>query len=546
MRTPLARTLARYWHTLRPLKPVQVYGRIWFHLHHPHPDARPPPPLGAHLHVWKACEHPPVLMGPDRFHLLGVERQIASPGDWNRADWPRLWRYHLHYFEDWTASGANTRAAWHEALIARWIAENPPGRGIGWDPYPISRRIVNWIQWALARTQPNTAVCQSLAIQTRYLRRRLEFHLLGNHLWTNAKALIFAGSFFSGPEAEKWLKTGLMLLERERNEEILADGGHFERSPLYHAILLEDLLDLVQLAGIYPGRIPEVLVATWRQSIMHMFQWLWVMTHPDGRISFFNDAAFDLARDYSTLVRYAADLGLSVGRESATPIIALPQSGYIRLETGQAVLIADLAPIGPDYQPGHAHADTLSFELSLGRRRVLVNGGTSTYEAGPDRERQRGTALHNTVVVDGEDSSEVWGSFRVARRARPESVRSGQDGDQLWIEGAHDGYRRLPGRVTHGRRFELTDRRLKVIDTLTGRFREAQAFFRFAPGVVVEPMDRDRRGERPATIRWRCLGARQATLQPGTWHPRFGACEDCKVLVLTFARDRLETEFSWD
>lgn len=526
---------------------MQVYGRIWFRLHRPHPDTRPPPPLGVPAQAWKACAHAPVLVGPDRFRLLGVEREIAGPEDWNRADWPRLWQYHLHYFDDWTASGATARQLWHEKLITRWISENPPGSGIGWEPYPISRRIVNWIQWLLAETQvPDPALCQSLAVQTRYLRRRLEFHLLGNHLWTNAKALVFAGMFFSGPEAERWLKTGLMLLERERSEEILADGGHFERSPMYHAIFLEDLLDLVQLSGIYPGRIPESRVVSWRRSLLRMFGWLQGMTHPDGRISFFNDAAFDLASDYGTLVRYADELGLPVDREPRASIITFPQSGYIRLENRRAVLIADYAPIGPDYQPGHAHADTLSFELSLDRKRVLVNGGTSTYEEGPDRMRQRGTALHNTVVVDGQDSSEVWGSFRVARRARPIVVRSGQDQDRLWIEGAHDGYHRLPGRVTHERRLELTDGRLKVIDTLTGRFKEAQAFFRFAPGVVAEPMDRNSQGEGSATIRWRCSGARQATLQSGSWHPRFGACEDCQVLTLTFAEGRLETEFSWD
>ena len=79
--------------------------------------------------------------------------------------------------------------------------------------------------------------------------------------------------------------------------------------------------------------------------------------------------------------------------------------------------LLDVAPVGPDYLPGHAHADTLSFELSLFGQRVLVNSGTSQYEAGPERSRQRGTAAHNTVIVDGHDSSEVWAGFRVARRA---------------------------------------------------------------------------------------------------------------------------------
>ena len=80
---------------------------------------------------------------------------------------------------------------------------------------------------------------------------------------------------------------------------------------------------------------------------------------------------------------------------------------------------ADVGEIGPDYRPGHAHADTLCFELSVFGQRLVVNSGTSEYGLGAERLRQRGTAAHSTVQIDGADSSEVWSGFRVARRARP-------------------------------------------------------------------------------------------------------------------------------
>ena len=82
------------------------------------------------------------------------------------------------------------------------------------------------------------------------------------------------------------------------------------------------------------------------------------------------------------------------------------------------LLVCDVAPIGPDHLPAHAHADTLSFELSFKGRRVFVNSGTSEYGLSAERQRQRGTAAHNTLVLDEENSSEVWAGFRVARRAR--------------------------------------------------------------------------------------------------------------------------------
>src|SRR5262249_6854070 len=146
---------------------------------------------------------------------------------------------------------AGSRADWHRDLIKRWIAENPPGAGNGWEPYPISLRVVNWIAWSLAGGKLDEVACDSLATQVRVLGASLEYHLLGNHLLANAKALVFAGCYFTGPEAEAWLTAGLSLLQRELAEQILADGGHFERSPMYHAIILEDVLDLVQLARIF-------------------------------------------------------------------------------------------------------------------------------------------------------------------------------------------------------------------------------------------------------------------------------------------------------
>jgi len=103
--------------------------------------------------------------------------------------------------------------------------------------------------------------------------------------------------------------------------------------------------------------------------------------------SFFNDAAFDIAPTLAALTEYAAALGVACDMAPLADIEALTGSGYVRLQIGPAVMIADVGEIGPDHLPGHAHADTLSFELSLRGQRVLVNGGTSTYEVGAERLR---------------------------------------------------------------------------------------------------------------------------------------------------------------
>lgn len=470
------------------------------------------------------------------------------PGDWNHSTWPKLWLYNAHYFNDLVADDAAARTYWHRTIIARWISENPPGLGNGWEPYPTSLRIVNWVKWAWAGNALSPDAVHSLAIQARWLRARLEHHLLGNHLWANAKALVFAGTCFEGTEADTLRKFGLQLLDRELREQVLPDGGHFERSPMYHAIVLEDLLDLVQLARLHPQVVVDATTQRWAGSAESMLAWLQVMSHPDGGIALFNDAAFDIAACAGELATYAQTLGLPVASPLLPGVHALPQSGYIRLQGPRTVLIVDVAPIGPDYLPGHAHADTLSFEWSLDGQRVLVNGGTSTYESGDERTRQRSTAMHNTVEIDGQDSSEVWSSFRVARRARVKDVAWGDSGDALFVRAAHGGYARLPGRPEHAREWRLTANRLTVRDTIHGRYNSAVSRFRLHPrwsAAVDDAHDGwlhagDRR------IRWSVSPDATVAIRDSTWHPNFGESRACQVLEFGFSDGALLTTFEFD
>jgi uncharacterized heparinase superfamily protein len=540
----------RYWHTLRHLKPAQIYGRLWFRLYRPSPDLRPAPALRRAERGWVRCARQPSMPGPATFRFLSVEREASAADDWNRPDWPKLWLYNLHYFDDLNADDAAARVAWHRALIVRWIAENPPAAGNGWEPYPLSLRLVNWVKWLSAGNAPDPGMADSLAVQTRWLMKRLEWHLLGNHLLANAKALVFAGTFFAGPEADAWRQQGLAILRREHAEQILNDGGHFERSPMYHAIILEDLLDLVQLALLWPGVIEAATVAAWRRDAGRMLDWLQAMTHPDGEIAFFNDAAIGIAPNLAALTVYASALGVVV---EESPRIGnpgrrrlLPDSGYLRAEAGAAVLLADVGEIGPDYLPGHAHADTLSFELSVFGQRVVVNSGTSEYGLGAERLRQRGTAAHSTVQIDGADSSEVWSGFRVARRARPLGRTLDEDDDAVILGCAHDGYRRLPGRPLHRREWRLTPGGLRITDRIEGGFVGAVARFHLHPAITahgdgvfgeLELSDGHR-------IRWSASGG-AVRIVGSTWHPEFGQSVAGHCIELELEGPHAVMEFSW-
>lgn len=542
---------ALYFHTVRYLKPVQIWGRIWYRLFRVVLNDEPVPDVRVVAGEWTCrSERPATMLSAERFRFLNQESDVLNADAWQRSDMPMLWWYNLHYFDDLSAHGADQRVEWHELLINRWVAEIPLTEGVGWQPYPISLRSVNWIKWQLKGNTLSDSAVTSLALQVRFLRSHLEIHLLGNHLWANAKALVFAGCFFEGEEADEWLKKGLSLIQRESAEQILDDGGHFELSPMYHAIVLEDLLDLVQLAMLYPQRLSQAFRDEWTRLTKSMFVWLSAMSHPDGGISFFNDATHGIAPDLAALTRYAEVLGILVYTPEFQPQL-LSESGYLCAQNAVACLIADVGCIGPDYLPGHAHADTLSFELSLFGQRVIVNQGIDRYGTDPERVRQRGTAAHSTVEVDGENSSEVWSGFRVARRAYPQQLSFEENGPSIFLNCAHDGYRRLPGRVAHQRTWALTDQSLIVTDKLSGKYQAAVAYFHLHPAVRVSSVQGNscvlNVDEHEVTL---TVTGGHLNVGAGAYHEGFGLRAAAACLQVSMTADQLSTELSteirWD
>ena len=517
------------------------------------------------------------MLGSLKFRFLNREHSLPAQGGWNDAAPDKLWLYNLHYFDDLNARESHERGAWHGALIKRWLQENPPAGGNGWEPYPTSLRIVNWVKWLAAGNAAVSGMAQSLATQARWLCKRLEWHLLGNHLFANAKALVFAGLSFEGAEAATWLAKGLKIIERELPEQVLADGGNFERSTMYHAIFLEDVLDLVNAAEHWPGKVPEPQVAQWRATAGRMLNWLAGMTHPDGEIALFNDAAFGIAPTLAELGSYARRLGIAdviadLIRNPVRPAAWMPpdrspgqapqvrhdkdflttprlvhfaDSGYVRLEAGNAVALLDVAPVGPDYLPGHAHADTLSFELSVFGQRVVVNGGTSRYGLGPERLRERGTAAHSTVEVAGQNSSEVWAGFRVARRAYPFDLEVQPELGRVAC--SHDGYTRLPGAPVHSREWVMAAGSLRVTDTVRGGAHVAIARYILHPNVQITAAGGNTwqlvlPGGKTLRV---VVVAGQARLEAASYAPEFGIVQPTQCIAVGLAQGQAEVEWVW-
>jgi uncharacterized heparinase superfamily protein len=501
----------------------------------------------------------PSLFSEGVFEFLGTRGALAEIG-WDGPAYDKLWRYNQHYFDDLNAWGASERSAWHDKLLLSWVEENPPAVGVGWEPYPTSLRIVNWVKWALADHVLPDDCLDSLATQTTWLCRRLEWHLLGNHLFSNAKALVFAGLFFEGEEANGWFRRGCRILERQISEQILADGGHFERSTMYHALALEDVLDLINIFRTYAvrGRLADLCFEL-ELAAGRMTHWLTAMCHPDGEISFFNDAALGIAPSTQELLAYAARLGFAVSPPASSllgrqlvAMTRLETSGYLRVDMPAACALLDVAQIGPDYLPGHAHADTLSFELSVLGERVFVNSGTSLYGVSEERLRQRGTAAHNTVIVAGCDSSQVWSGFRAARRAYPKELYTDGDDERMVVRCAHDGYEKLlKPPVTHRRVWHFEASRLLVSDLLqparVAARHPAEARFHLHPAVRLVKVASANALllALPGGGQVRVEASAPLQAVPSTYHPRFGVSESTTCLVLPLENGAARLTVDW-
>jgi uncharacterized heparinase superfamily protein len=367
------------------------------------------------------------------FEFVGQTHTIPA-GQWFPVKASALWVFNLHYHEwlaDLRAANAHAEA---EQLVTDWLLACDSWHKVSWHPYPLSLRVVAWLQhgpWLLAGASDEfrQAFCASLQRQVQHLASNLEKDLGGNHLIKNLKALVMAGLVI--PNHEPLLTHFLPHLLTELKLQIGPDGAHYEASPSYHAQVLIDLMEIAAALRKKGGSSPQIV-----EVIDRMAEALAFYRLGDGGLTLMNDGEVgDAAALAKLLKRQAVD-------EEDLPTV-LPNVGYARLERADTVVIFDAGKVGPDANPGHAHADTLCFEMSVGNQRLVVNGGTFGYQH-KNRNVYRSTAAHSAPAVLGHNLAEVWSNFRVGRRPTNVQlmVKNLNSGDAV-AEGWHNGYRHI-------------------------------------------------------------------------------------------------------
>ena len=438
--------------TVAHLKPIQVVYQLLTMVSKPKFKAVVAPNINYVSKITTSIAKYPCYDG-NQFNFLNIADTFHS---WNQIDHGMLWAYNLNYMDWLNQEGLSVGEC--EKWIDLFIDELPQN-WVGVDPYPIALRVINWIKFFCKNPDSATKYrIDSLYSQIKLLEKKLEYRLLGNHLLEDAYALFIASIFFND---QTLYAKALNLLKSQLKEQILADGAHYEQSPMYHCILLDRLLDCLSFSRTTDDTIVmRYLEDTAKNMLGHLESVVW----ENGDIPLLNDSAYGIAPIPDQLFDYANRLGLSWNK------IPMKDCGYRKFEDEHLEAIVDVGNITASYQPGHTHADTFNFELRISGKPFVVDTGISTYNKTERRQLERSTIAHNCVVVDGRNSSEVWGGFRVGKRCHTEIIK---DTDSI-VEAVHDGFRK-----ECRRRFEIKDGSFTIEDWYDG---DAVSYIHLAEG----------------------------------------------------------------
>lgn len=442
------------------------------------------------------------------FQFINLEHRFISEIDWSGGPHGKLWDYNLHYFE-WLW-GMDPEAA--KQVVLDWVDRHPYAAGaVGWEPYPLSLRITNWLGYWGTRGRAlldndkdfRERLFGSLGQQCDWLTKRLEKHILGNHYLENGVALWMAGTFFEGDAADEWLKIGDAILEAQLDEQILEDGMHFELSPMYHNRMVWLLSWLATLDHQRFGK--------WHERAKSAAL---LLKHPDGQIALLNDSAF---------VIYPEATG-----ESPVGAFALKSAGYygMRSESGD-YLICDAGRIGPDYIPGHAHCDIGSFELSIGGERFITDTGVYHYIDSRYRHHSRATIAHNVLAPENGEQAEIWSAFRVGDRPDVNVEQWQHDDNGFELKVAHDGFRKAGVSISRSFTFDSSLCQLSIADAFDANA-ETRMLGRLhlAPTVTVSSCEGqlvtlDHQGRR---VNVHFEGVDNVTVAQSEYYPEFNLC----------------------
>ncbi|MBL0374132.1 heparinase II/III family protein [Rhizobium sp. KVB221] len=391
-----------------------------------------------------------------RFALAG--RMLAADGKSPfTLELPsREFAHRLHSFS-WLrhvrASRSDTHSEVARQLAADWLAIH--GRritGVAWEADIVAQRIIAWLSHSTvllkgADIRFYRRFLRSLTAQVRYLEK-IAHHVADGEARLRVRIALAAASV-SIPSSGRRIKRAAQLLNAELDRQILSDGGHISRNPRTGLELLLDLLPLRQTYVNLGHDVPVRLIP----AIDRMYPALRFFRHQGGELALFNGATTTLANELMSVLRYDETAG--------KPFKALPHVRYQRLALGDTVILVDTGTPMTAEMSKTAHAGCLSFEMSSGRYRFIINSGAPRFAGEHYRQLSRATAAHSTVTVNDTSSSRISRSaisgpiFADGVTSVKMERRDSADGVEELVA-SHDGYLE-PFGLIHERMIHLNE-----------------------------------------------------------------------------------------
>ena len=519
-----------------------------------------------------------------RLGLIGCTAELGWPLDWKSSaqlDVDHLWQFHLQYHEflldlaEYARIHANAANRDSESIspsstvavkefadvettqaisqiIESWIDAYPNAGGDAWHPFCISRRLPVWCMvWhAFPANELKKQLALSIHRQATYLHQHLEFDPGGNHLLENLRALVFAACFIvddenQTPQTLTWLDTAEQIFRRELPRQILPSGEHFERTPAYHGVVLELLIEVRDVLQSVRPDFSQYL----GEYIERMSTIAKGIGHPDGEMPLFADSTFaSMPVTAALLKRSKPTTAASSVNDVAADLVhddndrhhAAAIGDYWVWRSPDATVVFDAGDAAADHLPAHGHCDLLNLEVSVNGQRLIVDGGVFDYGDTEMRKYCRGTAAHNVLQIDGIDQCDVWSRFRMGYRGHTGSLRSGVNDSFSWATASHNAYSRVSV-PTVGRWLGCGhcngSQQIICVDWAVGHGQHQFANrVRLHPAVDVQSTGPGEYqltlGNHTWELRWSRLNAGgQTTVEDGWYCPDFGSREPISVVV---------------
>ncbi|MDP3194125.1 heparinase II/III family protein [Tabrizicola sp.] len=373
------------------------------------------------------------------------------------------------WLDDLAALGTKEALARAQDWTWGWIDRYGRGKGPGWTPDLTGRRIIRWVHHATillqARDKAQSAsFYAALSRQATYLARRWRSAAEGLPRFEALTGLVYAGISLIGMEA--LISPAVQALAAACDADIDAEGGIPTRNP-------EELLEVLTLLTWSASAMTEANLAvppSLSHAITRIAPALRALRHADGELARFHGGG------RAAEGRLDQALASAAVRAGATPAISM---GYARLHGGRTSVIVDAAAPPGGRAARTAHASTSAFELTSGRRPLVVNCGSGVAFGQAWHQAARATPSHSVLGMEGMSSSRTGRSGEVLeQRAQVTASRLtvGTEGTDLYL--AHDGWLASHG-LTASRSLTLAHdgRRLSGVDALTAMTAEARRRF---------------------------------------------------------------------